>query len=60
MQNIRKSSHSIHQLHVHLVWSTKYRYEVLHGDIQIRCRDLIIIKKVQIVSRILFWNNSKL
>ena len=41
MQNIRKGSHSIHQLHVHLVWSTKYRYEVLRGDIQIRCRDLI-------------------
>ena len=41
MQNIRKSSHSIHQLHVHLIWSTKYRYEVLQGDIQIRCRDLI-------------------
>jgi putative transposase len=41
MENIRKGSHSIHQLHVHLVWSTKYRYEVLKGDIQIRCRDLI-------------------
>ena len=41
MQNVRKGSHSIHQLHVHLVWSTKYRYEVLRGDIQIRCRDLI-------------------
>jgi putative transposase len=41
MQNIRKGSHSIHQLHVHLVWSTKYRYGVLRGDIQIRCRDLI-------------------
>ncbi len=41
MQNIRKGSHSNHQLHVHLVWSTKYRYEVLKGDIQIRCRDLV-------------------
>ena len=41
MENLRRGSHSIHQLHVHLVWSTKYRYEVLHGDIQIRCRDLI-------------------
>lgn len=39
MENVRKGSHSIHQLH--LVWSTKYRYEVLQGDIQIRCRDLI-------------------
>ena len=41
MQNVRKGSHSVHQLHVHLVWSTKYRYEVLRGDIQIRCRELI-------------------
>ncbi len=41
MQNIRKGSHSNHQLQVHLVWSTKYRYEVLKGDIQIRCRDLV-------------------
>lgn len=41
MENTRKGSHSIHQLHVHLVWSTKYRYAVLRGDIQIRCRDLI-------------------
>ena len=41
MQNIRKGSHSIHQLHVHLVWSTKYRYDILRGDIQTRCRDLI-------------------
>jgi putative transposase len=41
MENVRKGSHSIHQLHVHLVWSTKYRYEVLRGDVQIRCRELI-------------------
>ena len=41
MDNLRKGSHSVHQLHVHLVWSTKYRYPVLRGDIQVRCRDLI-------------------
>ena len=27
---------------VHLVWVTKYRYPVLKGDIQIRCKELII------------------
>ena len=42
MQNLRKGGHSVHQLHVHLVWSTKYRYKVLDGDIQIRCRDLLL------------------
>ena len=41
MENVRNGSHSIHQLHVHLVWSTKYRCGVLRGDIQIRCRELI-------------------
>ena len=41
MQNVRKGSHSIHQVHVHLVWSTKYRYDVLRGSIELRCRDLI-------------------
>ena len=41
MDNLRKGTHSVHQLHVHVVWSTKYRYSVLNGDIQIRCRDLI-------------------
>ncbi len=41
MEHLRKSSHSVHQLHVHIVWSTKYRYSVLKGDIQLRCRDLL-------------------
>ena len=41
MENIRKGSHSVHQLHVHLVWSTKYRYAVLQGEAQLRCRDLM-------------------
>ena len=31
----------MHQLHVHLVWSTKYRYSVLSGEVQIRCRELL-------------------
>lgn len=30
------------RLTVHLVWSTKYRYQVLKGDIKARCRELII------------------
>lgn len=31
----------MHELHVHIVWSTKFRYSVLKGDIQVRCRDLL-------------------
>ena len=41
MAEIRKGSHSVYELHVHIVWSTKYRYAVLRGDVQKRCRDLI-------------------
>ena len=41
MENTRKSTHGIHQLHIHIVWSTKYRYPVLKGEVQLRCRDLI-------------------
>src|ERR1700759_312812 len=41
MENRRTGSHSVHQLHVHIVWSTKYRFHVLKGDVQIRCRELL-------------------
>ena len=37
----RHGSHTVSRLTAHLVWVTKYRYQVLRGDIQIRCRDLI-------------------
>jgi putative transposase len=41
MEGLRKGAHNVHELHVHIVWGTKYRYEVLRGDVQVRCRDLI-------------------
>ena len=37
----RHGSHSVYELQVHLVWITKYRYGVLQGDIQKRCREII-------------------
>ena len=42
MSNYRKNSHSITNLSCHIVWATKYRYNVLEGDIQHRCRDLLV------------------
>lgn len=42
MDENRRSSHSVSRLSVHIVWVTKSRYQVLTGDIQIRCRDLEI------------------
>ena len=38
----RYGSHTVSRLTAHLVWITKYRYEVLKGDVQLRCRELII------------------
>ena len=38
----RHGSHTITRLTVHIVWVTKYRYKVLKGEIQKRCRELII------------------
>ena len=42
MTENRYSSHTITRLTAHLVWVTKYRYHVLKGDVQTRCRELII------------------
>ncbi len=42
MEKYRTSSHSVSRLTVHIVWVTKYRYSVLRGDIQKRCRDLVV------------------
>jgi len=38
----RSNGHTVSNLTVHLVWSTKYRYEVLQGDIKFRCRTLLM------------------
>ena len=38
----RRGTHTLSKLTVHLVWVTKYRYHVLKGDVQSRCRELLI------------------
>lgn len=42
MVDYRRNSHTVSRMSAHIVWVTKYRYGVLKGDIQQRCRDLII------------------
>ena len=42
MSTNRHSSHSVTRLTVHVVWVTKYRYHVLKGDLQKRCRILLV------------------
>ena len=41
MRSYRKSSHTVHDLRVHLVWSTKYRYNVLTRRVVERTREII-------------------
>ena len=38
----RSNGHTVSRLTVHIVWSTKYRYPVLEGDIKQRCRRILI------------------
>ena len=42
MNEQRIGSHTVSRITAHLVWVTKYRYPVLKGDIQQRCRILIM------------------
>ena len=40
MDEYRRGSHSLFRIHVHVAWITKYRKEVLRGEIGRRFRDL--------------------
>jgi putative transposase len=42
MEYQRTNGHTISRLSVHIVWSTKYRFSVLEGDIKQRCRMILI------------------
>jgi putative transposase len=42
MSGQRVNGHSASRLTAHIVWSTKYRYSVLEGDIQLRCRTILV------------------
>ena len=37
----RHGSHTKYNIEYHFVWATKYRYQVLKGDIGLRVRELI-------------------
>ena len=41
MSKQRYGGHSVSRLTGHIVWVTKYRYQILKGEVQIRCRELI-------------------
>ena len=37
----RKGAHTVYDIKYHVVWATKYRYQVLQGEIARRARDII-------------------
>jgi putative transposase len=41
MENYRSGAHSVYDLKYHVVWITKYRKAVLHGQIGKRLRELV-------------------
>ena len=41
MAEYRRGAHTVFDIHLHLVWITKYRRPALTGDVAVRVRDLI-------------------
>ncbi len=41
MKYYRKTSHSIYDIKYHICWVTKYRYQVIKGNVAEKTRDLI-------------------
>src|SRR5580700_6898698 len=41
MAEYRRGAHTVFEIHLHLVWNTKYRRPALQGEIATRVRDLI-------------------
>lgn len=41
MKEYRRGAHTVFEIHLHLVWVTKYRRPALTGDVALRVRDMI-------------------
>jgi len=41
MESYKRGSHTVWDCKYHLVWVTKYCYQVLGGDVGNRCRELL-------------------
>ena len=41
MKEYRRGAHTVFEIHLHLVWTTKYRRPALTGEVALRVRDLI-------------------
>jgi putative transposase len=56
--------HKVLRLKIHIVWATKCRYGVLHGDITMKCRTILIQifagEGVQILKRVVSKNHVQM
>ena len=41
MADYRRGSHTVYNLQYHVVWVTKYRYQILRGEVAERARELV-------------------
>ena len=41
MEGYKRGSHTVWDCKYHVVWTTKYRFAVLGGDVGDRCRELL-------------------
>jgi len=41
MKDYRRGAHTVFEIHLHIVWTTKYRRPALCGEVGLRVRDLI-------------------
>ena len=41
MREYRRGAHTVYEIHLHVVWTTKYRKQVLTGEVALRVRDLV-------------------
>lgn len=41
MKDYKRGSHTVWDCKYHLMWTTKYRYQVLGGDVGYRCHELL-------------------
>ena len=41
MESYKRGGHTVWDLKYHIVWTTKYRYKVLAGDVGLRTRELL-------------------
>ncbi len=56
MKDYKRGSHTVWDCKYHLVWTTKYRYQVLGGEFGQRCRELL--REIAISKEMLIYAGS--